>query len=185
MENHKNTISISGMTCGSCERLVSRAVESAGGHVHTIDAKTGLAEIEYPEGTFEKMKNAITSAGYSLDETGTLRVTESFGQEFKSFTGKLFSGEKELWAERKILKMSLLSLLLLASLGFFLYLFIWHSLPSFASKIPFLAYAGLSAVAITASLSHYRSHKEQFTCMEGMMVGMTIGMMAGFLFGAS
>ena len=39
-------------------------------------------------------------------------------------------------------------------------------------------------MAIVASLAHYRAHKSEFTCMEGMMVGMTIGMMAGFLFGA-
>lgn len=181
-ENEK--IYISGMECASCERLVTRAVESAGGHVQSIDAKTGIAHIDYPEGALDKIKEAVIGTGYGIGEKRAEAAAEPFEQEFRIFLHKLFSGEKELWAERKIMVMSLLSLLLLATLGFFLYLFVWHSIASFASKIPFLFYSGISAVAIVASLAHYRAHRTQFTCMEGMMVGMTIGMMAGFLFGA-
>ena len=181
-ENEK--IYISGMECASCERLITKAVESAGGHVQSIDAKTGVAQIDYPDGALDRVKEAVIATGYGIGEKREEAAAEPFEQEFRIFLHKLFSGEKELWAERKIMVMSLLSLLLLATLGFFFYLFVWHSVASFAAKIPFLFYTGLSAVAIVASLSHYRSHKLEFTCMEGMMIGMTIGMMAGFLFGA-
>lgn len=83
-----------------------------------------------------------------------------------------------------LLKMAVLSFLIILVAGFFLYLFGLKNAGSLASKIPFMAYAVLSSVAITASIAHYHSHRTQFTCMEGMMVGMTIGMVAGFLFGA-
>jgi len=152
--------------------------------VQSIDAKTGIAHIDYPDGALDKVKEAVIASGYGIGEKRAEAAAEPFEQEFRIFLHKLFSGEKELWAERKIMVMSLLSLLILASLGFFFYLFMWHSVSSFAPKIPFLFYSALSAVAIVASLAHYRAHKSEFTCMEGMMVGMTIGMMAGFLFGA-
>jgi hypothetical protein len=109
---------------------------------------------------------------------------EPFEKEFATFTGKLFSGEQELAAERKLLKMSLLSFLVITFIGFFLYIAIFRAMPGIGARLPYMFYAALSSVAITASIAHYRSHKYSFTCMEGMMIGMTIGMMAGFLFGA-
>ena len=80
--------------------------------------------------------------------------------------------------------MSILGLVAIAFLGFFAYLLLLRDLPSFSSRFPFLLYASVSSVAITAAIAHYRGHRTQFTCMEGMMVGMTIGMSAGFLGGA-
>jgi copper chaperone CopZ len=181
------TIYIHGMTCASCERLVTKAVESAGGKVHSVDAKEGKATIELAESgaAFEKVKDAIVASGYVVAESkNELSQTEPFGQQMEVFLKKLLSGEKGLSAERKILKMSLLSFLLIIFAGFFLYLFAFRGMPSFSSLFPFLFYTIISAVALTASMAHYRSHKGEFTCMEGMMIGMTIGMMAGFLFGA-
>ncbi len=202
METNRQ-ISISGMECASCERLIEKAVASAGGAVRSIDASRGSAVLDYPEGKFDDVKRAIASAGYSvvgepaiaeaiakvesahhLDNDACSAKPLSFENEMALFVRKLFGGKKELWAERKILKMSLLSLLLLAFAGFFLYLFIWHGKAGVAPKIPFMFYSALSAVSIIAAAAHYRSHKAEFTCMEGMMIGMTIGMIAGFLFGA-
>lgn len=195
-------VNITGMECASCERLIEKAVASAGGTVRSISASGGVAVLDCPDGKFEDVKKAIVSAGYSVsgepvavepDQTSLAHHAGaescptkplSFEKEMALFVRKLFNGEKELSAERKILKMSLLSLLLLAFAGFFLYLFIWHGKTGFAPKIPFLIYAALSSVSIIAAAAHYRSHKAEFTCMEGMMIGMTIGMVAGFLFGA-
>ncbi|MEK7258156.1 MAG: heavy metal-associated domain-containing protein, partial [Bacteroidota bacterium] len=191
------------MECASCERLIEKAVASTGGAVRSIDASRGVAVLDYQEGKFDDVKRAIASAGYSISGEPTVAGTGakiesahhpgndacpakplSFEKEMALFLRKLFGGEKELWAERKLLKMSLLSLLLLAFAGFFLYLFIWHGKAGFAPKIPFLFYSTLSAVSVIAAAAHYHSHKAEFTCMEGMMIGMTIGMVAGFLFGA-
>lgn len=133
----------------------------------------------------DETEQATEAAAVQTEETareGAPMLT--FEKEMHDFTRKLFSGNSELWAERKILKMSLLGLIVISFLGFFAYLFYLRNLPSFSTLFPFLIYTAISSVAITASIAHYRAHKTQFTCMEGMMVGMTIGMMAGFLFGA-
>jgi len=184
MEENK-TIYIGGMTCHSCERIVSKAVESIGGKVHKVDAKSGAAVVDYPEGTLESMKAAIASSGYELlDSEGRVPSAEPFEQEIQVFFHRLVSGDKALLAERRLLAMSVMSLLLIAFVGFFAYLFALRNLPDFGSRFPYFAYGALSAVALTASIAHYHSHRKQFTCMEGMMIGMTIGMMGGFLFGA-
>lgn len=202
METNRQ-ITISGMECASCERLIEKAVASAGGAVRSIDASRGVAVLDYQEGKFDDVRRAIASAGYSIvggpAAAETIAKAESahhlnndacptkplsFEKEVELFVRKLFSGEKELWAERKLLKMSLISFLLLTFIGFFLYLFIWHGKAGVAPKIPFLFYSALSAVSVIAAAAHYHSHRAEFTCMEGMMIGMTIGMVAGFLFGA-
>src|SRR3989338_6570487 len=184
METNKS-INIAGMTCSSCERLITKAVESEGGKVHSISATSGKAVVDYQEGTLERIKTAIAASGYSvLDGAGKTVVVEPFEAEIKIFLKKLVDGEKELKTERKIVKMSMLSILALAAIGFFFYMTFWRGLPGIGARIPFLFYSGVSAVAITAPVAHYNSHRFQFTCMEGMMTGMTIGMIAGFLFGA-
>ena len=184
METNKS-INIAGMTCSSCERLITKAVESEGGKVHSISATSGKAVVDYQEGTLERIKTAIAASGYSvLDGAGKTVAVEPFEAEIKIFLKKLVDGEKELKTERKIVKMSMLSILALAAIGFFFYMTFWRGLPGIGARIPFLFYSGVSAVAITAAVAHYNSHRFQFTCMEGMMTGMTIGMIAGFLFGA-
>lgn len=183
---HKSkTIYIAGMTCHSCEKLVAKAVESVGGKVHSIDARAGVATVDCPSGATEKLKSAIADAGYELlDKDRKVYAPEPFERELRIFINKLLDGERELHAERKLLALSFGSMVLLLACGFMFYLFVLRALPDIGARIPFLLYGTLSAVAITASIAHYYSHRRSFTCMEGMMVGMTIGMMAGFLFGA-
>ncbi len=179
------SIYIGGMTCSACEKLISKAVESVGGKVHSIDSKSGVANIDYPKGAEGELKKAIETAGYELlDPKGRVPAAEPFEQEIRVFASRLLSGDRALFAERKLLAMSVMSLVLIAFVGFFAYLFVLRNLPGIGARFPFLAYGALSAVALTASMAHYHSHRKQFTCMEGMMVGMTIGMMGGFLFGA-
>lgn len=184
METNK-TIYVAGMTCSACEKLVTRAVESVGGKVHAIDARNGVATVDYPAGSLAGLKSAIASAGYELlEENGKVARTEPFEREIGSFAKKLLAGDKELLAERRLLLMSFASLVMLSFIGFFFYLFVFRALPGFSVRLPYLLYAALSSVAVAAAIAHYHSHRFSFTCMEGMMVGMTIGMAAGFLFGA-
>jgi len=178
------TIYVGGMTCSACEKLVAKAVESIGGKIHSVDAKKGMAVVDYPEDSHGKLKEAIAAAGYDLlDSEGRVPKADPFEQEIRVFVHRLLSGDKALWAERKLLAMSAMSLILIAFIGFFAYLFVLRGLPDFGPRFPYLAYAMLSSVAVVASIAHYRAFKGQFTCLEGMMVGMTIGMVAGFLFG--
>ncbi len=197
MEINK-TIYISGMTCGSCERLVTKAIESAGGKVHSISASSGTAVVDYPKAAAGKVMEAIASAGYTLADAPPQKEgacaeecsnedaesPDDFAQELCSFVDKLFSGDESLANERLLLFYSAASLILMGFMGFFLYLVVFRNLAGFASHIPFAVYTVLSSVAITAAIAHYQSHRGRFNCMEGMMIGMTIGMMSGFLFGA-
>jgi len=184
MELNK-TIYIGGMTCSACEKLVTGAVESVGGRVHSIDARAGMAVVDYPKDSQARLKSAVASAGYELlEDEGRVATAEPFEQEIQLFAHMLLEGDGALAVERRLLKMSFASIILIAFAGFFAYIFVLRGLPDFGSRFPFLAYGVLSSVAITASVAHYYSHRKQFTCMEGMMIGMTIGMMAGFMFGA-
>lgn len=112
-----------------------------------------------------------------MENTGT------FEAELKSFISKLTSGDEDLSLERKVFKMSVVSFVALLFAGVALYIIVGNGL-QIATKIPFMAYAILSSVAIVASIAHFRAHQREFSCMHGMMIGMTIGMVAGFLFGA-
>ena len=108
---------------------------------------------------------------------------EKFESEIMAFVSNLLNGSGETALERKVLKMSLISLIALLCISSALYIFVGSSL-QISSRIPFLAYTLLSSVAIVASITHFRAHQREFSCMHGMMIGMTIGMAAGFLFGA-
>lgn len=112
-----------------------------------------------------------------MENTGT------FETELKAFISKFANGDEELLLERKVFKMSIISLVALLFIGAFLYILAGNGL-HIASKIPFIAYTLLSSVAIVASIAHFHAHRREFSCMHGMMIGMTIGMAAGFLFGA-
>ncbi|VVB99373.1 Uncharacterised protein [uncultured archaeon] len=109
---------------------------------------------------------------------------QSFRHELIGYASGILSGKGEVKTERKLLLMSMASLILLLFIGFFAYIFFLRSFPGIEKFIPYLFYTIISAVALTAAIAHHYAHKASFTCMEGMMVGMTIGMMGGFLFGA-
>jgi copper chaperone CopZ len=43
----EKTLKISGMHCGSCEKIVGMAVEAAGAKLKSVDAKSGVAVVQY------------------------------------------------------------------------------------------------------------------------------------------
>jgi hypothetical protein len=110
--------------------------------------------------------------------------THTFGQRLNGFVSGTIFGRPEFLTERKLLAMSIASLVLLLALGFFAYITYLNGLPEIGKHVPYLLYAVLSSIMLSAAIAHYSAHRSQFTCMEGMMVGMTIGMTGGFLFGA-
>ena len=108
----------------------------------------------------------------------------SFRKEISEYVSGIFSGRENVRTERRLLLMSMSSLVLLLFFGFFAYLIFLRNVPGIGKMLPYLLYTAISSVALTAAIAHHAAHRTQFTCMEGMMVGMTIGMMGGFLFGA-
>ena len=165
-------IAISGMTCESCEKLITRAVEKAGGAVKEISASKGYAVIDY-EGDKSAIDAAIEKAGYSLDE---LPPSMPLEQQISTFIGDFIAGKPATKVIRACFTYSVISFIILAAISF----------AGFASNKYFIyvVYAAISAVAVGGAVALARAYKSHFNCMEGMMVGMTVGMSAGFLFGA-
>ncbi len=165
-------IAISGMTCESCEKLITRAVEKAGASVKEISASKGYAVIGY-EGGRAAVEAAIEKAGYSLDE---LPPSTPLEQQIPAFINDFIAGKPATKAIRACFAYSAVSFIILAAIAF----------AGFASNKYFLyiIYAAISAVAVGGAVALARAYKSHFNCMEGMMAGMTVGMSAGFLFGA-
>lgn len=183
-------LKISGMTCGSCEKLIIGAVEAQGGKVLHVSAKEGRAKIEIEEGRKEKAYSKIREHGYSISQSWEESLFEDkkeemlgFEQELGAYLKGLFGNARELEAERGILKMAAFSLVVLVALSFFAYLLAWGNLAHLAKLYPFVLYGLAAEVAVLASIAHVNSYKGQATCMNGMMIGMTVGMMGGFLLG--
>ena len=166
-------IEIDGMTCESCEKLVSRAVAKAGGSVKEISASKGNAVIEYTEGEREKMEKAIESAGYSIGGQVSQIPLE---RQLVTFASDFLAGKPITKPVRDCFTYSIISFIVLLAAIFML----------FGSSKYFLyfIYTAISAVAIAGGVALANAYKQHISCMEGMMLGMTIGMSAGFLLGA-
>ena len=168
-------IAIAGMTCESCEKLVSKSVEKAGGHVKEISAAKGFAIVEYPEGERKKIEEAIDVAGYTLDEF--VSPGDDFDRELKAFISDFMSGKPNVALIRQCFAYSVVSFIALLALIFIF--------PGMGSKnFIWVFYAMITSVSVAGAFALSQAYSRHFNCMEGMMVGMTIGMMAGFLLGA-
>jgi len=166
-------IEIDGMTCESCEKLVSHAVAKAGGSVKEISASKGFATIEYPDGEREKMEQAIASAGYSI---GGPVLQVPLERQLAAFASDFLAGKPSTKPVRDCFAYSVASFIVLAAAVFLLF--------SADKYFPYFIYAAISAVAVAGGIALANACKQHLSCMEGMMLGMTIGMSAGFLFGA-
>jgi len=166
-------IAISGMTCESCEKLVTHAVEKAGASVKEISASKGYAVIDY-EGDKSAIEAAIENAGYSLDE---LPPSTPLEHQLSTFIGDFIAGKPATRNIRACFTYSVATFLILCAALYF----IFGSPNKYAL---YMIYSALSAVAVGGAIALARAYKSHFNCMEGMMVGMTVGMSAGFLFGA-
>jgi len=166
-------IEIDGMTCESCEKLITKSVTAAGGKVQHISASKGFAVIEYSEGEREKMEKAIESAGYSL---GGSVVQVPLEHQLSSFMKDFIAGKPATAQVRRCFAASVASFAVLAVTIFLLFLANQYFI--------YFIYAAISAVAVAGGVALADAYKQHLSCMEGMMVGMTIGMSSGFLFGA-
>jgi len=166
-------IAISGMTCESCEKLITHAVEKTGASVKEISASKGFAVIEY-DGDKSAVEAAIEQAGYSLDE---LPPSTPLEQQLSAFISDFIAGKPATKVIRACFIYSIATFFILCAALYFIF-----GTPN--KYALYMVYSALSAVAVGGAIALARAYKSHFNCMEGMMVGMTVGMSAGFLFGA-
>jgi len=184
---------ITGMTCGSCERIIAKEVEKIEGVlVHSISAASG--EMEYSAGGehHAAVRKAVEEAGYKLENIEEISESATSGHSCSKSPGVhevidgLVHGHADMRAERELLIRAGVSLLaVLAILAFYVYIGVWQNIPSFGEKIlPLLVLAGIGVVALVGTGYHFASYHKPISCSTGMMEGMTFGMMAGFMVGA-
>jgi mercuric reductase len=74
MTSRQVSIEVAGMTCGDCERHVSRALGAAGAEEARADFRRGTASASVPQGVGEeRLKDAIREAGYRPGRVRDLR----------------------------------------------------------------------------------------------------------------
>ncbi len=174
------TLELNGMTCNSCEKIITRAIEKYSGRVKQIDAAKGYVEFEAQNNLFGQIKTDLAKKGYSeKGQPGTRGNPENIINYFKSIA----LSENQTEAEAKLVNYAIGSLLMLAIISTAFYFLFLQSITNGSRYIPLIALAVLTSVAATFSYIHMKLYRE-ISCQNGMMVGMTIGMITGFLVGA-
>ncbi len=85
--------------------------------------------------------------------------------------------------EYKLLKHSLLTLLLLVAIQAALLYALQGVNPTSLKYAPWLFYTSITIVSITLAIAHLKSYTCKINCMTGMMIGMTLGMQTGMMLG--
>ena len=188
---------IHGMTCASCERILSKYVSKLQGvTLVSISAAKGRMLVKTDGDKRAEVEKAVEEAGYRVGDYSAKESAESADNSscssdsaalvsFKSIFYGILDNKPEWVAERRILVHSIGSLAALGLLLAFLYVGVWQTFPKFSTAmLPLLELAAVSVVAIVAAGYHFASYHKPISCSIGMMEGMTFGMMAGFLVGA-
>ncbi len=199
---------ISGMSCNSCEQMISKAVAKVDGvKLESISAASGEMLYRSGEPRQSEIAKAVEEAGYRLDDIERVAEDEAGSDkgEKGEKTGKwekagscspssmrarevihgLMNGHEMLRAERQLLVASFGSLVFLLLVIYLLFLGGWRLIPGFAGTyLPLLVMGAVSVVSIVGAGYHFKSYHKPISCSTGMMEGMTFGMMAGFMVGA-
>ncbi len=196
----KYVFDIGGMTCNTCERLISKSVGQVPGvSIESINAMSGKMVVLAEEATLGEISKAIESAGYKAlghkktgmdKEGGKADEEDCIACDTSSLRANhvlenLMSSKSEWKAERQLLLYAFATMTGLLLLLGLMHIGLWKDVPKFASStLPFLALGAISVVALVGAGSHFNSYHRPITCSTGMMEGMTFGMMAGFMIGA-
>ena len=86
---------------------------------------------------------------------------------------------------KKVLRYTLIGLLVLLILHLLAYFAFFSSITNFASRYGWwILYLDISVATLGGALWYYSSYKGYTSCMASMMIGMTIGMQTGMMLGA-
>ncbi|MBI4176599.1 MAG: hypothetical protein HY518_05315 [Candidatus Aenigmarchaeota archaeon] len=98
----------------------------------------------------------------------------------------LFFDKTRFHVERRMLKIALLTLIILAVIELAAYYAFFINQPRFNARGygAYIAYLVLAVTINGSALWHMRAYHRNVTCQTGMMIGMTNGMLSGFLMGA-
>jgi hypothetical protein len=176
MENGtEKKVTLSGLSCDSCVKLISRTAAGHGVEVKSADVDSGAFVFEAgSEQQIASLLSELESQGYSQGGKS--------GQNKRAaaFIRGLFTGKYE--HELDMLSTAFFALIFSAIAQFIVFSYL--GIMNFSrSTVQFVVLLDVALAAVAFSLWHFFSLRRQVPCMTGMMVGMTVGMMAGFLVG--
>ncbi len=187
LAEHK--LEISGLSCGSCERIIERLAEKSGMKVKEIDGNTGRVVVDVPDASGGRQGGDINGFKAELAERGFFEKGQGAGQRgdfsrFAKFISSVVGGGENVAAESRLLNSALASFagLLFASTGF--YTLFLRGQANNLEYAPILFLTAVACALTVFSYFHASCYRKLLNCQNGMMVGMTMGMVPGFMVGA-
>ncbi len=180
---------LSGMSCGSCERIIERLAEKNGAKVKAIDGNTGKVVVEIADAAEGRQGTNINEFKAQLAERGFFEKGAGAGQrgDFSRvvmYISKVLSGEENVTVESRLLNFALASAALLVVLSIALYALFMQGLEDRLAYVPVLFLSVVASVSTVFSYFHAACYRKLLTCQNGMMVGMAMGMIPGIMVGA-
>lgn len=175
------SLRLTGLSCGSCEKLIEKAVSSNGGVVKEIDTSSGVVVIDCDDSFVGKIKSALAQRGF-LEISGDV-MRGDFSRFFDYVRGVVFS-KPGFEVEALLLNYSLVSALFVFLISVVFYFAFLFSLNNPFSYLHILVFSFLVSLPVSFSFFHVSFYRRRLSCQLGMMVGMITGMVSGFLVGA-
>jgi copper chaperone CopZ len=175
------TLSLSGMTCGACEKVIERVVQNNGGTVEEVDANKGVLRFRSPEGSIEGIRKELAQRGFRETDASEERGNPA---RVVAYIRSVVAGEQHVKVENTILNYAIGSSAALLVSGSFLYGTMLEAFGSPLRAASLLLFVVAAAVLTAYSFAHMSAYRRWMSCTNGMMVGMTTGMASGYMVGA-
>ncbi|MBI4173385.1 MAG: heavy metal translocating P-type ATPase [Candidatus Aenigmarchaeota archaeon] len=178
-------VTITGMHCASCSKVLTRAISAVPGVSSVaIEERTGTAAVQYDDAKagLPAITKAVQDSGYGI-ASGSSAQNASVGMDFFSH---LIFDRSRLHVERQAVKTGLVTFALLGIVETLAYYAFFMNLPNFAARNygSYLFYLILAVTLAGTALWQLRAYHKKVSCQAGMMIGMTIGMLSGFMLGS-
>ncbi|MFH0885379.1 MAG: heavy-metal-associated domain-containing protein [Candidatus Micrarchaeota archaeon] len=182
-EKKEYKLTLSGMTCGACEKVIERVVSNNGAEVKEIDAGRGLVDIRCQPERIETIKQQLAQRGFR--ERGEGEPEERGDpRRFLAYLKSVIAGEPHARVENRLLNNALGTTIILVLAGALMYGAFLDIFGSPVAAASLLVFVISSSVMSVYSLLHMETYRKGMTCSNGMMVGMTTGMASGYMIGA-
>ena len=176
---------LTGMTCATCEKVISRVAAQSGASVKDVDFRNGTLKLVCDEKDLAPIKQKLAEKGFKERREGEPADSgRGDPDRVKDYILSLLAGEPHVEVESKIMNYAVASSAILLGVGIFTYGGLFKGFGSPSATIGLLLLVIASAIMTVFAYFHMSSYRKSVSCMHGMMMGMTMGMMAGFLTGA-
>lgn len=184
-EKAEHTLSLTGMTCTTCEKVISRVAAQGGACVKEVDSRTGTLTLICDANALEPIKQKLAQKGFKERKEGEPADSgRGDPDRVKDYILSLLAGETHVEVEAKLANYAVASSAILMGLGTFSYGSLLNGFGSSATAVSLLLLVIATAVMTVFTYYHMSCYRKSMSCMHGMMVGMTIGMIGGFMTGA-